>query len=38
MNDFWTGFLPLIATEAWCETWDARSWPSRPRPASGLDR
>jgi AcrR family transcriptional regulator len=38
MNHFWTGFLPLIATATWCETWDARSWPSRPRPPTGLDR
>jgi AcrR family transcriptional regulator len=38
MNDFWSGFLPLVATEAWCETWDAGGWPARPRPASGLDR
>jgi AcrR family transcriptional regulator len=38
MNDFWTGFLPLVATEAWCETWDAPSWTARPRRPAGLDR
>jgi AcrR family transcriptional regulator len=38
MNHFWCGFLPLVATEAWCETWDARSWVARPHPDSGLGR
>ena len=38
MNDFWTGFLPLVATTAWCETWDARSWSARSRPPTGLGR
>ena len=38
MNDFWTGFLPLVASTAWCGTWDAKSWSARPRPPSGLDR
>ncbi|MDT7742153.1 MAG: hypothetical protein QOE59_1231 [Actinomycetota bacterium] len=38
MNQFWTGFLPLITTTAWRETWDAKSWPARPRPPTGLDR
>jgi AcrR family transcriptional regulator len=37
MNGFWTGFLPLIATEAWLRTWDVPTWLSRPRPASGLE-
>ncbi len=38
MNQFWTGFLPLVATESWCETWDGRNWLARPRPPTGLDR
>jgi AcrR family transcriptional regulator len=38
MNDFWTGFLPLMATTAWCATWDAGSQHARPRPPTGLDR
>ncbi|NMO94021.1 ScbR family autoregulator-binding transcription factor [Actinomycetospora sp. TBRC 11914] len=37
MNEFWTGFLPLVAAEAWLAAWDQRSWLTRPRPASGLD-
>jgi AcrR family transcriptional regulator len=37
MNQFWTGFLPLIATEAWLGAWDARSWLARLRPPTGLD-
>lgn len=37
MNQFWTGFLPLVATEAWLATWDAGSWLTRSRPATRLD-
>jgi AcrR family transcriptional regulator len=37
MNEFWTGFLPLVATEAWYEGWDRASWLTRPRPPSALD-
>jgi hypothetical protein len=37
MNHFWTGFLPLVATEAWHQTWNTRSWLARPRPPTGLD-
>lgn len=33
MNDFWAGFLPLIATAEWHARWDARPWRRRPRPA-----
>ncbi|GAA4782669.1 hypothetical protein GCM10023200_15160 [Actinomycetospora chlora] len=32
MNDFWAGFLPLIATAEWHARWDARPWRARPRP------
>ena len=38
MNQFWTGFLPLIATEAWLSTWNTQSWLARLRPPTGLDR
>ncbi len=37
MNQFWTGFLPIVAADAWLRTWDARSWSARARPPSGLD-
>jgi AcrR family transcriptional regulator len=37
MNQFWTGFLPLITTEAWREARDGASWLKRPRPPTGLD-
>jgi AcrR family transcriptional regulator len=32
MNEFWAGFLPLIATPAWCERWMAEPWRQRRRP------
>ncbi|WP_433027020.1 hypothetical protein [Actinomycetospora sp. CA-053990] len=32
MNEFWAGFLPLIATPAWCERWTAQPWRQRRRP------
>lgn len=32
MNEFWAGFLPLIAIPAWCERWAARPWQQRRRP------
>jgi AcrR family transcriptional regulator len=37
MNQFWTGFLPIVAADAWLGTWDARSWLARRRPSTGLD-
>jgi AcrR family transcriptional regulator len=37
MNQFWTGFLPIVATEAWLGTWDTRRWLARTRPPTGLD-
>jgi AcrR family transcriptional regulator len=36
MNQFWTGFLPLVATEAWLAAWDAETWLTRPRPSTRL--
>lgn len=38
MNEFWAGFLPLVATEAWLGTWDHRTWRDRVRPPAGLHR
>ena len=32
MNDFWAGFLPLVATPAWCERWTTQPWRQRRRP------
>lgn len=35
VNDFWAGFLPLIATPAWAQRWAARPWRHR-RPPVGV--
>ncbi|MDF2976390.1 MAG: hypothetical protein K0S40_1118 [Actinomycetospora sp.] len=32
MNDFWAGFLPLIATPEWSRRWAMRPWRQRRRP------
>lgn len=32
MNDYWAGFLPLIATPEWSRRWAARPWRQRGRP------
>jgi hypothetical protein len=32
MNEFWAGFLPLIATPDWSRRWAARPWRQRRRP------
>ncbi|MDD7933869.1 TetR/AcrR family transcriptional regulator [Actinomycetospora straminea] len=32
VNDFWAGFLPLIATPDWSRRWEGRPWRQRRRP------
>lgn len=32
MNEFWAGFLPLVATADWSRRWAARPWRERCRP------
>lgn len=32
MNEFWAGFLPLIAIPAWWERWATQPWQQRRRP------
>jgi AcrR family transcriptional regulator len=32
MNEFWAGFLPLIATPNWARRWEVRPWRQRRRP------
>jgi AcrR family transcriptional regulator len=36
MNEFWTGFLPIVATDEWLAAWDAHRFLGRARPPTGL--